>query len=118
MSDPSLDILPGTVEFLALSALARGGRMHGFEILGWVKRASEERLRLEEGALYPALHRMEKRGWLDAEWAISEKGRRAKYYQITASGRKALVRERRGWEDYVAAVARVVAGGSLPAAEG
>jgi transcriptional regulator len=110
MPEPSLSILPGTVEFLALTALARGGRMHGFEILGWVRRSSSGQLVIEEGALYPALHRMEKRGWLDAEWAISEKGRRAKYYEITAAGRRALREETRGWEDYVAAVARVIAG--------
>jgi transcriptional regulator len=118
MPDRSLAILPGTVEFLALTALARAGRMHGFEILGWVQRTSAGRLLLEEGALYPALHRMEKRGWLAAEWAVSEKGRRAKYYEITAAGRRALVQETRGWNEYVAAVARVVAGGApLPSAE-
>jgi transcriptional regulator len=119
MPDPALAILPGTVEFLALSALARGGRMHGFEVLGWVRRTSDGRLLIEEGALYPALHRMEKRRWLVAEWAISEKGRRAKYYTITAEGRRALVQETRGWNEYVAAVARVVAGGApVPSSEG
>jgi PadR family transcriptional regulator PadR len=114
MSDSSLPILPGTVEYLALSALARGGRMHGFEVLGWIRRASEDRLQLEEGALYPALHRMEKRKWLEAEWAVSEKGRRAKYYRITAVGRRALVEESRGWDEYVAAVARVATGTGTP----
>jgi transcriptional regulator len=109
-----LSILPGTVEFLALAALARGGRMHGFEILGWVRRTSDDRLTLEEGALYPALHRMEKRGWLEGEWDVSEKGRRAKYYQITAAGRRALTQESRGWDDYVAAVARVMTGSRNP----
>src|SRR5687768_1995571 len=114
MSRPSLPILPGTVEFLALCALARGGRMHGFEVLGWVRNTSEGQLDLEEGALYPALHRLEKRGWLASDWAISGKGRRARYYAITAAGRRALVQESRGWEHYVAAVAQVMTGARIP----
>jgi transcriptional regulator len=109
MTRSSLSILPGTVEFLALGALARGGRMHGFEILRWIEGRSRGDLLVEEGALYPALHRMEKRGWLEAEWAVSEKGRRAKYYVVTAEGRKALRRERSTWARYVRAVASVVA---------
>jgi PadR family transcriptional regulator, regulatory protein PadR len=87
--------------------------MHGFEILGWVRRTSDGQLDLEEGALYPALHRMEKRGWLAADWAISEKGRRAKYYDITTAGRRALVQESRGWDHYVAAVAQVMTGAKI-----
>jgi transcriptional regulator len=109
MTRSSLSILPGTVEFLALGALARGGRMHGFEILRWIEGRSRGDLLVEEGALYPALHRMEKRGWLEAEWAVSEKARRAKYYVVTAEGRKALRRERSTWARYVSAVASVVA---------
>jgi transcriptional regulator len=108
MGKSSLPILPGTVEFLALGALDRGGRMHGFEILAWVERASEGDLLVEEGALYPALHRMEKRGWLKGEWGVSEKGRRARYYRVTAQGRAALAKERTGWKRYVAAVGSVV----------
>jgi transcriptional regulator len=106
----SLSILPGTVAFLALAALARGGRMHGFELLRWIEEASNGSLLLEEGALYPALHRLEKRGWLEAEWAVSEKGRRAKYYKLTAEGRRAFNSEAREWDRYVEAVARVVDG--------
>lgn len=107
MSD-SLSILPGTVAFLALGALARGGPLHGFQILQWIKETSEGDFLVEEGALYPALHRMEKKGWLDSEWAVSEKGRRAKFYTVTAKGRKALDRESAEWERYVKAVRRVV----------
>ena len=106
-----LRILHGTVELLALGALARGGEMHGFEILRWIEEGSEGDLLLEEGALYPALHRMEKRGWTTAEWRVSEKGRRAKYYRVTAEGRRAFARETRSWDRYVGAVARVVSGG-------
>ena len=109
-----LDILPGTVEFLALGALARGGRMHGFEILRWIEESSEGDLLLEEGALYPALHRMEKRGWLTSEWAVSEKGRRARYYTVTARGRRALAETSDDWDRYVSAVGKVV-GGEAPA---
>lgn len=104
----SLSILPGTVAFLALGAIARGGPLHGFQVLRWIKDTSEGDLLVEEGALYPALHRMEKQGWLDSEWAVSDKGRRAKYYTVTAKGRKALDRESAEWERYVEAVRRVV----------
>ncbi len=110
MTRKSLSILPGTVEFLAIGALARGGRMHGFEVLRWVKDSSEGDLLVEEGALYPALHRMEKRGWIEADWAVSDKGRRAKYYSITPLGRDAFAKEAQTWDRYVTAVARVIVG--------
>ncbi|MBW3535323.1 MAG: PadR family transcriptional regulator [Gemmatimonadetes bacterium] len=110
MPRSSLPILPGTVEFLALGALARGGRMHGFEVLRWIGETSDGDLLPEEGALYPALHRMEKRGWIRGAWGISEKGRRAKYYEVTAHGRRALTKETRAWDRYVMAVGKVVGG--------
>lgn len=110
----SLSILPGTVEFLALSALARGGRMHGFEVLRWIGDTTSGELLPEEGALYPALHRMEKRGWLRGSWGISDKGRRAKYYEVTPRGRKALTTSTLEWERYVSAVGKVVTGGETP----
>jgi len=116
MSRSSLPILHGTVEFLALGALGRGGRMHGFEILSWIEDASAGDLMVEEGALYPALHRMEKKGWLTADWAVSDKGRRAKYYSVTEKGRRALAGETRIWGRYVTAVDRVVVGGRGEAA--
>jgi transcriptional regulator len=108
MTRSSLPILPGTVEFLSLGALARGGRMHGFEVLRWIGDATAGELLPEEGGLYPALHRMEKRGWLRGTWGISEKGRRAKYYEITAVGRRALADSTREWDRYVRAVGKVV----------
>ena len=110
MTESSLSILPGTVELLALGALVRSGPMHGFELVRWIDESSDGDFLVEEGALYPALHRMEKRGWLSAEWAVSEKGRRAKYYTVTRSGREALLRQRREWGRYVDAVGRVVVG--------
>ena len=110
MPRTSLPILPGTVEFLTLGALVRGGRMHGFEVLRWIGDTSEGDLLVEEGALYPALHRLEKRGLLRADWAVSKKGRRAKYYEVTTAGRDALSSETRQWDRYVAAVGKVVEG--------
>ncbi|MDT8369893.1 MAG: PadR family transcriptional regulator [Longimicrobiales bacterium] len=106
----SLSILPGTVAFLALSAIARAGPLHGFQVLRWIRETSEGDFLVEEGALYPALHRMEKKGWLAGEWAVSEKGRRAKFYRVTPKGRRALARESAEWERYVRAVRRVVVG--------
>lgn len=109
-----LNTVPGTVSILALGALAHGGRMHGFQILRWIKDRTDGDLLVEEGALYPALHRMEKQKWLKADWAISEKGRRAKYYTLTRAGRRALARESGEWNRYVAAVASVVEGAGEP----
>jgi PadR family transcriptional regulator PadR len=108
MTRSSLSILPGTVEFLVLGTLARGGRMHGFEVLRWIEETTAGELMPEEGALYPALHRMEKRGWLHGTWGISEKGRRAKYYEITSLGQTALSESTRDWNRYVSAVGKVV----------
>jgi transcriptional regulator len=112
MTAAGLSILPGTVEFLSLGALGRAGRMHGFEILRWIEERSEGDLLVEEGALYPALHRLEKRGWIRGEWGVSEKGRRAKYYEVTARGRAGLDDARTQWQRYVTAVAKVVPGRS------
>lgn len=107
MSEDALPVLRGTLEFLALRTLAGGGRMHGFEILDWIHSTTEQELQVEEGALYPALHRMEKRGWLESSWGVSEKGRRARYYRLTAKGREALTEEETRWARYVEAVGRL-----------
>jgi transcriptional regulator len=98
------------VSLLSLRAIARAGPLHGFQILRWIEEASGGELLVEEGALYPALHRMELDGWLRAEWAISEKGRRAKYYEITRAGERALRKQSAEWDRYVSAMARVAAG--------
>jgi transcriptional regulator len=111
----SLSVLPGTVSFLALSAIVEGGPLHGFEVLRWIRETSDGEFLIEEGALYPALHRMEKKGWLTSEWAVSEKGRRAKYYSVTAAGRKQLDEERDTWVRYVDAIRRVVRAGEAGA---
>ncbi|HLJ78040.1 MAG TPA: PadR family transcriptional regulator [Acidobacteriaceae bacterium] len=82
--------LQGTLDLLVLKTLAQTGRMHGYGIVQHIGRASDELLRVEEGSLYPALHRMEQSGWIASEWALTETGRRAKYYRLTAAGRRRL----------------------------
>lgn len=109
MGADGLQLLKGTLELLVLKTLAGNDEMHGFEILDWIRDTTDDELVVEEGALYPALHRMEKRGWLESEWGVSEKGRRAKYYRLTSAGRKAVASEEATWDRYVAAVARITA---------
>lgn len=99
----SIDVVRGTLELLVLKTLSRDEALHGFEILRWLRETTDGALNIEEGALYPALHRMERRGWLGAEWGVSEKGRRAKYYRITAAGRTQLAREEARWTRYLRA---------------
>jgi len=109
MTRRGLELIQGTLEFLILESLADGEGKHGFGILRWISATTDGRLTIEEGALYPALHRMERRGWLESEWGLSEKNRRAKYYQMTPDGRRQLAKEEAGWNEYVEAVARVIA---------
>ncbi len=110
MTDSPLNVVQGTLELLVLKTLDSAGHLHGFAILDFIRRATQDRLVIEEGALYPALHRMERRGWLSSEWGVSEKARRAKYYGLTPAGEAALTEEERRWADYVDAVARIVPG--------
>jgi PadR family transcriptional regulator, regulatory protein PadR len=104
-SDPVF--LPGTLDMLILKALSSESR-HGYAIAQFVQQASDEVLRVEEGALYPALHRLELKGFLRSEWGVSENNRRAKYYRLTPRGRRQLERETAGWERIAAAVTRVM----------
>ena len=101
------DLLQGTLDMLILKALARGA-MHGYGVAEWIHQSSEDVLRVEEGALYPALHRLELRGLLSAEWGTSDNNRRAKYYALTAAGRKQLAQETEYWRRLSGAVARVM----------
>ncbi len=82
--------LQGTLDLLVLKTLAHAGTLHGYGIVLHIQRASDELLRVEEGSLYPALHRMEQTGWIASEWALTETNRKAKYYKLTAQGRKQL----------------------------
>jgi PadR family transcriptional regulator, regulatory protein PadR len=98
-----VDVVRGTLELLIMKTLSPGTPLHGFGVLRWISAATEDALLIEEGALYPALHRLEQRGWIRGEWHISEKGRRAKYYELTAVGRRQLVREEEQWTRYLRA---------------
>lgn len=101
------DLLQGTLDMLILKTLARGP-LHGYAVAERIHDRSDDVLRVEEGALYPALHRLELRGLLDSEWGLSENNRRAKYYRLTASGRRYLEAESAQWSRMVAAIARVM----------
>jgi PadR family transcriptional regulator, regulatory protein PadR len=100
-------LLPGTLDMLILRALSRGV-MHGYAIAEFIQQASRDALRVEEGALYPALHRLQLRGALRAEWGTSENNRRAKFYRLTPLGRRELEREVAEWDRIATAVARVM----------
>ena len=101
------ELLPGTLDMLILKTLSRGA-MHGYSIAQFIQDASREVLRVEEGALYPALHRLEVRGLLKAEWGVSDNNRRAKFYKLTAVGRRELDEEAAYWNRVAAAVTRVM----------
>lgn len=101
------ELLRDTLDMLVLKTLTRGS-MHGYAIAEFIEETSDDVLRVEEGALYPALHRLELRGLVEAEWGISENKRRARYYRLTAAGRKQLGFEAAHWDRMAAAVARVM----------
>jgi PadR family transcriptional regulator, regulatory protein PadR len=101
------DVLQGTLDLMVLRALAREP-MHGYGITLHIQAASENLLRVEEGSLYPALHRMEQNGWISPQWGTSENNRRARYYRLTAAGRKQMAEEERNWERLTYAVSRVL----------
>jgi PadR family transcriptional regulator PadR len=95
------------LDLLILRAL-RGGARHGYSIARWIADASGDALRIEEGSLYPALHRLEEKGWLASSWKDSETGRRAKFYRLTRAGRRALTQERTAWHAMVKGVGKVI----------
>jgi len=97
----------GTLEFLILKALT-GQRLHGYAISRWIFDKSREQFELEEGTLYPALHRMEEKGWLHASWGVSENNRRAKFYELTRQGEREFARRRAGWAEFTDAVDTVL----------
>jgi transcriptional regulator len=104
---PSVELLQGTLDVLILKTLS-WGPMHGYGITRWIQRLTDDVLRIEEGSMYPALYRMENRGLVKADWAITENKRRAKYYRLTAAGRKRLVQDSATWSLFSEAVARVL----------
>src|SRR6478736_94377 len=105
--DPRLELLQGTLDMLVLRTL-RWGPQHGHGIGQAIRRQSEELLRVETGSLYPALHRLVKRGWLKSEWGVSEANQRAKFYRLTAAGRAQLIREQNRWSQLVRAIGRIM----------
>ncbi len=105
---PKSDALQGSLDLLVLKILSRRPRLHGYAIMSAIQAISAEVLRVEEGSLYPALHRMEETGWIRAEWVTKESGRRARVYEITAAGRKQLGMEESRWKAVAAAVSRVL----------
>jgi PadR family transcriptional regulator PadR len=104
---PVPDILPGTLDLLILRTL-QTEPLHGWAISERIQQISQDVLQINQGSLYPALHRLEHQGWIDAAWSISELGRRAKYYRLTASGRRQLAIEASEWDRMSAAIGRVM----------
>jgi transcriptional regulator len=97
------DLFVGTLDVLILKALS-WGPMHGYGIGRWIRQTTEDALRIQEGALYPALHRLQRKGWLEEEWGLTETGREAKYYKLSPAGRRQLRTEIARWQSYARAV--------------
>ena len=102
------DVLQGTLALLVLKSLSQRGKLHGYAITAYIQLASAELLRVEEGSLYPALHRLEETGWIKARWSTTETGRRARVYEITATGRRQLESEEQRWKAITAAVGKIL----------
>jgi len=111
---PPLDLLQGTLDLLVLQTLS-WGPAHGYAIARWIERLTGDVLQVGEGSLYPALHRLEEREWIDAEWKLSENNRRAKFYRLTSRGRQQLRAETASWARMVEAVGRVLKTSEQPA---
>ena len=108
MASPKNDILQGTLALLVLRTLESSGPLHGYAIMSRIHDVSAQLLRVEEGSLYPALHRMEQDGWLRSTWSTTEKNRQARYYELTAKGRRQLATERESWTRLTDGVGRVL----------
>ena len=107
MQSSELNVLRGSLDLPILKALSWGAR-HGYAVSEWIEHATGEALLVEEGTLYPALHRLERKGWVTAEWGVSDNNRRAKYYSLTAAGRAQFRAEAPAWQHYVAAIGRAL----------
>lgn len=105
---PKPDSLQGSLDLLVLKILSRRPNLHGYAIMMAIEEASREVLRVEEGSLYPALHRMEEAGWIHATWVTKDTGRRARTYELTAAGKKQLANEESRWQAVTSAVNRVL----------
>jgi PadR family transcriptional regulator PadR len=105
---PKTDSLQGSLDLLVLKILSRRPRLHGYAIMSAIQGISAEVLRVEEGSLYPALHRMEEAGWIRAEWIVKDTGRRARIYELTAAGKQQLAAEESRWQAVTSAVNRIL----------
>jgi len=108
MAAAKSDVLQGTLDLLVLRTLDVRGALHGYAITQHIQRGSADLLRVEEGSLYPALHRMEQAGWIRGRWGTTEKNRQARFYAITAAGRRQLAQEQESWERLTDGVGRVL----------
>ena len=106
-------LLQGTLELLVLKTLS-WGPMHGYGIASWIESATDDVLRVEEGSLYPALYRMTRKGWIKGEWGLSENNRRAKYYRLTAEGKRQYRDQATGWQRFAAAVGQAIGSTNAP----
>ena len=106
MSTPRADLLQGTLDLLILKALSFGPR-HGYGMIQRIRQLSDEMLAVEQGALYPALYRIEQKGWVSSRWGVTETGRKAKFYSLTRTGRKQLRIEEESWDRLAMAIAKV-----------
>ncbi len=111
----SVEFRQGAIELLILKTLS-WGTQHGFSIARWIQDTTDDVLRLEEGSLYPTLHRLEDKGWITSRWGTSANNRRAKFYELTAAGRKQLATETKDWWQYAGAIAKVLNATTKPAA--
>ena len=113
MSTPKMEMVKGTLDVLILKSLS-WGPMHGYSVTRWIRETTDDALQVEEGALYPALHRMAERGWLKAEWGVSENNRRAKFYALTSLGREQLQVGSSRWTTFAESVAKILAATDRP----
>lgn len=114
MSKTDLELLRGTLDVLILKTLSWGAA-HGYAVASWIEQVTGDALRIEEGSLYPALHRLDRRGWIEAEWGLSENNRRAKYYTLTKEGRRQLGAQTSSWLRFAEAVGQVLGATERPA---
>lgn len=106
MTQPKADLLQGTLDLLILKALSLG-QLHGYGIIQRIRQLSDELLEVEQGSLYPAVYRIERRGWISSKWGVTETGRRAKFYKLTKAGAKQLTAEEESWDRLALAIAKV-----------
>lgn len=114
MGKRDLDMLRGTLDVLVLKTLS-WGPAHGYAVASWIEQVTDDALRIEEGSLYPALHRLERRGWVESEWGLSENNRRAKFYRLTEEGRDQLRAQESAWSRFTEAVGKVLDSPQAPA---